>query len=182
MLYQQSNVKRPRRGEANHIPDLPTGETPENLEKERLSLLKEVKKRNNHMVKRDKMAKTFSFRRQEVVEKKLSVELKDRWPTLFQVDEMNAEFLRITTVPLQARFLDSLDRHFGQLLQIIRNKGGKVREMTRDKLKVLDQSLDQNTRRECLLKCLIMYLGEDVGKLVKKYLVVQKDEAETELE
>lgn len=30
-------VKRPKRGEGNHIPDIPTGETPENLENERLS-------------------------------------------------------------------------------------------------------------------------------------------------
>lgn len=38
------NVKRPRRGEANHIHDIPIGETTEKLENERLSLLNEVKK------------------------------------------------------------------------------------------------------------------------------------------
>lgn len=37
-------VKRPRRGEANHVPDIPTGETPDNLENERASLLSKVKK------------------------------------------------------------------------------------------------------------------------------------------
>ncbi|XP_037621965.1 uncharacterized protein LOC119486148 isoform X2 [Sebastes umbrosus] len=176
-------VKRPRRGEANHIPDIPTGETPEKLENERLTLLSEVKKRNNRAVIKDKMNKTFSLRRQDIVGKESGVEeLKVRWPALFTMDEINAEFMRITTVPLQPRFLASLDKHHSKLIDIIRNKGGVVREKTRNILKVLDQSLEVNQKRECLLKCLILYLGEDVDKLIKEYLVVQKDEAETELE
>ncbi|MEQ2246508.1 hypothetical protein ILYODFUR_039242 [Ilyodon furcidens] len=86
------------------------------------------------------MAQTFSLRRQEVVEKELHVvELKARWPALFTVDEINCEFQRITTVPLQPRFLVSLDKHHSKLIEIIRNKGGIVREKTRDILKVLDQ-------------------------------------------
>ncbi len=28
-----------------------------------------------------------------------------------------------------------------------------------------------NLKRECLVKCLIVYLGEDVDKLIKEYLV-----------
>lgn len=81
-------VKRPRRGEANHIPDIPTGDTPEKLENERLSLLTEVKKRDNRAVIKHKMAKTFSLRRQEIVEKESGVEeLRERWPALFTVDE-----------------------------------------------------------------------------------------------
>ncbi|XP_073342665.1 phospholipase A and acyltransferase 4-like [Pagrus major] len=46
----------------------------------------------------------------------------------------------------------------------------------------LSEGLEVNLKQECLLKCLIAYLGEDVGKLVKEYLVVQMEEAETELE
>lgn len=81
-------VKRPKRGEANHIPDIPTGETREKLENERHSLLTEVKKRDNRAVVKDKMAKTFSLRRQEIVEKELGVEeLIERWPALFTEDE-----------------------------------------------------------------------------------------------
>ncbi|XP_028430573.1 uncharacterized protein LOC114553561 [Perca flavescens] len=176
-------VKRPKRGEANHIPDIPTGETPDKLEKERLLLLSEVMKRNNRALIKDKMAKTFSLRRHEIVEKELGVEdLKVRWPALFSMDEINAEFMRITTVPLQPRFLASLDKHHSKLIDIIRNKGGTVREKTRNILRVLDQSLEVNLKRECLLKSLIVYLGEDVDKLIKEYLVVQKDQAETELE
>ncbi|XP_074496794.1 uncharacterized protein LOC141770849 isoform X1 [Sebastes fasciatus] len=152
--------------------------------------------------------KIFSLRRQDVVGKESGMEeLKERWPAWFTMDEVNAEFMRITTVPLQPRFLASLDKHHSKLIDIIRNKGGVVREKTRNILKVLDQSLEVNQKRECLLKCLILYLGEDVDKLIKEYLqqqkcrwssekpghkmdiiskywivVVQKDEAETKLE
>ncbi|KAK7912340.1 hypothetical protein WMY93_012551 [Mugilogobius chulae] len=176
------NVKRPRRGEANHIPDLPTGETQEKLENERLSLLTDIKKRDNRAVIKDKMAKTFSLRRREIVERELGVEeLRERWPALFTVDEINAEFLRITTVPLQTRFLASLDKHYSKLIELIRRKGGVIREKTQEILKVLDLSLEANIKRECLLKCLILYLGEDPNQMIKEYLIVQRDEAETEL-
>ncbi|MEQ2309048.1 hypothetical protein AMECASPLE_034611, partial [Ameca splendens] len=94
---------------------------------------------------------------------------------------INCEFQRITTVPLQPRFLASLDKHHSKLIEIIRNKGGIVREKTRDILKVLDQCLDVMLKRECLLKCLIVYLGEDVDQLIKEYLDAQKDEAELAL-
>ncbi|XP_035852565.1 uncharacterized protein LOC118494118 [Sander lucioperca] len=140
-------------------------------------------KRNNRALIKDKMAKTFSLRRHEIVEKELGVEdLKVRWPALFSMDEINAEFMRITTVPLQPRFLASLDKHHSKMIDIIRNKGGAVREKTRNILRLLDQSLEVNVKRECLLKSLIVYLGEDVDKLIKEYLVAQKDQAETELE
>uniref|UniRef100_A0AAV2LHB8 Uncharacterized protein n=1 Tax=Knipowitschia caucasica TaxID=637954 RepID=A0AAV2LHB8_KNICA len=128
------------------------------------------------------MAKTFSLRRQEIVEKQLGVEeLKERWPALFTVDEINAEFLRITTVPLQTRFLASLDRHHSKLIELIRRKGGVNREKTQRLLQALDRSLDANIKRECLLKCLTIYLGEDLDQLFKEYLVVQWEEAEMEL-
>ncbi|KAJ3614773.1 hypothetical protein NHX12_018343 [Muraenolepis orangiensis] len=35
---------------------------------------------------------------------------------------------------------------------------------------------------KCLLKCLMVYPGEDGNNLIKEYLVVQKDEVEMELE
>lgn len=38
--------------------------------------------------------------------------------------QINAEFLRITTVPLEAKFMAQLDTHSSQLLKVIRAKGG----------------------------------------------------------
>lgn len=39
------NVKKPRRAEVNYCPQHPKGETTESLEKERIALLSEIKKR-----------------------------------------------------------------------------------------------------------------------------------------
>ncbi|KAK7886837.1 hypothetical protein WMY93_026458 [Mugilogobius chulae] len=122
-------VKRPRRGEANHIPDIPNGETAEKLENERLALLTEFKKVNNRAVIKEKMAKTFYLRRQEVVEKEMAVEeLLRRWPALFTSEEINLEFQRVTTVPLQSRFLAALDNISPKVVAAIENRGGVVRE------------------------------------------------------
>lgn len=71
-----------------------------------------------------------------------------RFCTAENEDSHIAEFLRITTVQLQAQFLTSLDKHHSKLIEIIRNKGGVVREKTRNIMKVLDQvrtcSIHQN--------------------------------------
>ncbi len=92
--FPAKNVKRPKRGEANHIPSLPAGETSANLEIERLALLKEVKKRNNALTIREKMIKTFALRRQEIVKNQPSVHgLQERWPALFQQEEVKAFIL-----------------------------------------------------------------------------------------
>ena len=83
------NIKKARRGEANYYPSQPSRETPESLEQERTSLLTEVKKRNNEKTVREKMARTFGFRRQEVVDLKPSIEnIMERWPALFQMEEV----------------------------------------------------------------------------------------------
>lgn len=82
------NNKKARRGEANYYPQT-SSENPESLEQERISLLTEVKKRNNEKTVREKMAKTFEFRRQEVVDKKPTIQnLMERWPGLFQMEEV----------------------------------------------------------------------------------------------
>lgn len=60
--------------------------------------------------------------------------------SLFSVSflQINAEFLRITALPLQSRFMASLDRQSSQLLQVIRSKGGVIREKTKDTIKVME--------------------------------------------
>ncbi|ROL45247.1 hypothetical protein DPX16_17858 [Anabarilius grahami] len=97
------------------------------------------------------------------------------------IEKINAEFLRITTLPLQSRFMTSLDRQSSQLLQVIRSKGGVLREKTKDTIKVMDQSLDIDITGESLLKCLIMYLGEDASCLIKEYQPPELDRAHRSL-
>ncbi|TMS06870.1 hypothetical protein E3U43_016629, partial [Larimichthys crocea] len=51
---------------------------------------------------------------------------------------INAEFMRVTTVPLD-KFLAQLDKHTSKLLEVIRSKGGRVEEQTKATLQVLDE-------------------------------------------
>lgn len=68
----------------NYLPPHPSGETSDTLELERQELLNEVKKKNNNKVIQEKMAKTFSYRRLEVVSGSPAAEdFRERWPALF---------------------------------------------------------------------------------------------------
>lgn len=83
------NVKKPRRAEVNYCPQHPKGETTETLENERIGLLSEIQKRNNDHIVTLKMEKTFSYRRQEVLQgQPLVAEFKSRWPALFTQKEV----------------------------------------------------------------------------------------------
>ncbi|KAG5279538.1 hypothetical protein AALO_G00078850 [Alosa alosa] len=77
------------------------GETEGSLENERLNLFDEVNKRDNHQTITEKMAKTFSIRRQEIVNEAPAVsDLIGRWPVLFDAAQINEEFSRISTINL----------------------------------------------------------------------------------
>ncbi|KAJ4943764.1 hypothetical protein JOQ06_006260 [Pogonophryne albipinna] len=117
------------------------------------------------------MERTFSYRRQEVVQDKpLVADFKSRWPALFEMSEINREFMRITTVPLTSKFLSQLDECSDQLVKVFINKGGAAGKEIRSTIAVMDRSDDIEVRRECILKCLCTYLHEDSGKLVGEYL------------
>uniref|UniRef100_A0A8C9ZBY0 Uncharacterized protein n=1 Tax=Sander lucioperca TaxID=283035 RepID=A0A8C9ZBY0_SANLU len=84
-----ANIKKPRKAEVNYIPLHPKGETTESLENERIALLSELKKRDNEVVIKEKMGKTFSHRRLEIVEQRPLIEdFINRWPALFQESEI----------------------------------------------------------------------------------------------
>ncbi|KAL6471719.1 hypothetical protein MHYP_G00203690 [Metynnis hypsauchen] len=83
-LAPAKGIKRPRKAEVNHLPPHPFGETEESTEVERLDLLSEVKKKHNEKNISEKMAKSFSYRRHEVVNLLAALkDFKDRWPALF---------------------------------------------------------------------------------------------------
>ncbi|XP_057190382.1 sterile alpha motif domain-containing protein 3 [Triplophysa rosa] len=118
-----ANIKKPRKAEVNFLPCFPKGETAESMEKERIALLTEVKKKNNEAVIKEKMQLTFSYRRQELVEDMGMVsDLQSRWPALFTVNEINAEFMLITTVPLLSMFFGQLDRYTFNLHKVFNSK------------------------------------------------------------
>uniref|UniRef100_A0A3Q3JTI6 PB1 domain-containing protein n=1 Tax=Monopterus albus TaxID=43700 RepID=A0A3Q3JTI6_MONAL len=129
------DVKKPKRGEVAYCPPFPLGESYQSLEKMRVELLSEIKKRNNREVIRAKMEKTFPLRRQEIVrDAPMISDVQERWPALFDVMEINAEFKRITTMPLQSRFLSQLDLHSSNLLRVFAKRSGqqgtKLKDLT----------------------------------------------------
>ncbi len=68
----------------NYLPPHAPGESSESLEKERVELLSEVMKRDNSRVVAQKMAKTFSLRREEIVKEAPAIsDFMKRWPALF---------------------------------------------------------------------------------------------------
>nr|XP_008275458.1 PREDICTED: uncharacterized protein LOC103354015 [Stegastes partitus] len=118
-------VKKPRKAEVNYCPSYPSGESAETLEKIREALISEAKKRNNEDTVAAMMAKTFSHRRQEVLrDAPMIAVFKTRWPALFNVRELCAEFQRITTVGLLPKFFSDLDAHSLKLLKVFGKKGG----------------------------------------------------------
>ncbi|KAI7796508.1 hypothetical protein IRJ41_023565, partial [Triplophysa rosa] len=119
------NIKKPRKAEVNYCPSHPLGETPETLEEVRVTLLSEIKKKNNEKTLRMLMDKTFSIRRHEVVKESPPIaDFKTRWPALFRTEEICAEFERITTVPLVSTYFAKMDRYSAKLMKIYAKRGG----------------------------------------------------------
>ncbi|XP_039884437.1 uncharacterized protein LOC120731440 isoform X2 [Simochromis diagramma] len=125
------------------------------------------------------MDKTFAHRRREVIEEMPFIaEFKSRWPALFKVPEINAEFTRITTVPLLSTFMSSLDQYSDQLMKILRKKGGETARRITAALSAISQSSRIEVKRECILKAVIIYLNENPENLIKEYMAFNVMEAE----
>ncbi|KAJ4937907.1 hypothetical protein JOQ06_002536 [Pogonophryne albipinna] len=143
-----ANIKKPRKGDVHFCPNIPSGETRDGLEVERVALLTEVKKK-----------------------KKDEAVIKEKMQPLFDVSEINLEFMRLTTVPLTFKFLGELDRLTDDLIRVFHTKGGAAGRKIRAVMAKTDNSEDINVRRDCVLSCLSIYLNEDLDTLVKEYVV-----------
>ncbi|KAK7883126.1 hypothetical protein WMY93_029300 [Mugilogobius chulae] len=164
------------------LPPHPTGESEESLEKLRVELLTDIKKRNNKEAVRMKMEKTFSYRRLEVVrETPMVQDFQKRWPALFDVFEINAEFKRITTLPLQSRFLSQLDILSSKLLALYKRRGGQIGKRLQS---IMDRMTEEDVDlgRESVLKGLCVYLNEDVENLLKEHVAVSDADFEEAVE
>lgn len=83
-------VKKPKKAEINYLPPHPVGVTEQSLEQERMELLDDVKIRDNWRNINQKMSRTFSYRRQEIVEKSPSIaSIQERWPALFDTSQVS---------------------------------------------------------------------------------------------
>nr|XP_043908836.1 sterile alpha motif domain-containing protein 3-like [Solea senegalensis]XP_043908843.1 sterile alpha motif domain-containing protein 3-like [Solea senegalensis]XP_043908850.1 sterile alpha motif domain-containing protein 3-like [Solea senegalensis]XP_043908860.1 sterile alpha motif domain-containing protein 3-like [Solea senegalensis] len=168
--HSPNQVKKPRKAEVNYCPGYPAGESKESLEAERQALLVEVKKKNQEQIK-NKMERTFAYRRQEIIQDMPFItELRSRWPALFSEREVDAEFARITTVPLRSTFMFQLDRHTDNLLKVFRKKGGAAGQKIKVILAAMDKDPSIEKRRDCVLKAVSVYLNEDPQHLIKEYM------------
>ncbi|XP_034021461.1 uncharacterized protein LOC117506035 [Thalassophryne amazonica] len=138
-------LKKPKRGEVSHVPDHPQHHDDSTLEKERVALVDEMKKKQKNItVIQQKMALTFSLRRREVVacQPNLS-EVQERWPALFSSEEISEEFHRITSKDLLGTFNASLDKFVPGLLKLYRSKKGALGEKMEDLLDKLDEQMSE---------------------------------------
>lgn len=98
--FPAKNVKRAKKAGVNYCPSYPNGKTDESLENLRVELLNDVRQRNRASNVREKMSRTFSYRRKEVVHGSPGAgEMKVRWPALFHINEVNTCLLP-SSVPL----------------------------------------------------------------------------------
>ncbi|XP_056295664.1 uncharacterized protein LOC130209821 isoform X2 [Pseudoliparis swirei] len=177
-----NQVKRPKKAEVNFCPDYPAGETKESLEKERQALTSEVKKKNNHQLINSKMEKTFAYRRREVIEDMPFIaEFKNRWPALFSESQLNAEFTRITTIPLLSTFMAQLDHYSSQLMKVFKKKGGAAGRSISQIMAAMDQDVDFAGLEKVVLGIYIVEqegaeatdAPEDVGIIIEGCTVLQ---------
>lgn len=83
------NIKKARKGEMVFLPHYPAGDSKEQQELNRNQLIAESKKRDSTVIK-DLMCRTFAHRRHDVVNLQMSIsDIKDRWPTLFNVSQVS---------------------------------------------------------------------------------------------
>ncbi|XP_049897557.1 uncharacterized protein LOC126388491 [Epinephelus moara] len=163
------NVKKPKKSEVNYLPAHPQGETEESLESERVELLNEVRKRHNCQIISAKMAKTFSIRRQEVVNQVPSVnDLKERWPALFDVAQVNQEFRRITTVSLETTFMAKLDQFSPKIMSLLSSRGGSAKMNIQRIQNMLLEDDSVERRREVAIRGLVVHLREKEEDLFKE--------------
>ncbi|KAL7404564.1 hypothetical protein ABVT39_016408 [Epinephelus coioides] len=114
---------------------------------------------------------TLARRRHDVVTLQLSIkEIKERWPALFDVSQISAEFQRLTYVNLEPKFMAMLDKFTPKLLSIFKVKKGAAGERHCAKLDTLLQTgvTIQHTR-EVVIRCLIDHLGEKESSLIKEF-------------
>ncbi|KAK0131259.1 Sterile alpha motif domain-containing protein 3 [Merluccius polli] len=165
------NIKKAKKAEVNYLPPYPVNETEESLEQERKELLTETKKKNNARAVSEKMAQTFPYRRHEVVNLCPGVrEFMERWPALFETSQINEEFRRLTTKPLEPKFMLMLDQYTPKLLGLFQSKGGAVGERLKANMSaLLKDPTSIDLKRQVVILCLMDYLGEDKTALIKEY-------------
>ncbi|XP_035525943.1 uncharacterized protein LOC118338089 [Morone saxatilis] len=178
------NIKKPRKSEVNYLPPHPAGETDDSLENLRLELIEASRTKDNVQRINDMMSRTYSCRRREVVGQAMHVtEFKERWPALFDPKQINEEFRRCNTIPLESTFISQLDKYTPKFLELFSSKGGAVGQRMKSVLIELikDPHASVMKKRDVTLRCLIEYMGESVQELISDYYRTAEDQVHEDL-
>ncbi|XP_019956044.2 uncharacterized protein [Paralichthys olivaceus] len=178
------NIKKPRKSEVNYLPPYPVGETDDSLENVRTELIAARKTEDNRLKINDMMSRTYSCRRREVVGQSTHVvELKERWPALFDPFQINEEFRRCNTIPLESTFLSQLDKYTPKFLELFSTKGGVVGQRLKSVLMELEKDPHASVvkKRDMTLRCLVKYMGESVQELISDYYRTAEEKVHEDL-
>lgn len=176
-------VKKPKKSEVNYLPALPPGETVFTLEALRERLVELHQRGASEQVINDLMSRTYGYRRQEVVTGSNKAELMERWPVLLTPAQINEEFKRCNTIPLQTSFMSNLDKFVPKLLTIFSSVGGALGQRLKSLWLELveDSSSSVVKKRDVVLRCLIEYMGDRVQDLISDYVGVPEEQVLEEL-
>lgn len=95
--------------------------------------------------------------------------------------QINAEFMRITTVPLHAKFIGQLDKYTPNLTKVFRSRGGAAGKKIRLLMASTAMTDDIEVKRDCILRSLCVYLNEDSNTLIKEYSNADVEDAERQI-
>ncbi|XP_040907990.1 uncharacterized protein LOC121191012 [Toxotes jaculatrix] len=174
------NIKRPKRGEVNYLPNFPDRHDESSLENARKVIIEEMKKKqpNASLVSR-MMEETFSLRRREIVTQEPAVQsVIERWPALFTERQVFAEFNRIASKNLEGNFYEALDQHTPRFMDLFKSKKGTVGQKLKDLMQHINWvSPDVTALRTVVLKGLPVLLSEDSSQVYTTCSDTAKEEA-----
>ncbi|XP_034557898.1 uncharacterized protein LOC117825987 isoform X1 [Notolabrus celidotus] len=177
------SLKKPKRGEVNHLPDHPENFDDDTLEDERCVLVDETKKKQKDMeLISQKMELTFSLRRKEIIEvQPMVMEIQERWPALFLEEQICREFYRVTTKDLLGSFRAAIDTYCPRLLKLYRARKAAFGQDMESLLDVLDEQTSDITmhRSRACLEGLPLFLRDTSEKLFLKCLDTDPKDRQT---
>ncbi|KAL3975122.1 hypothetical protein ACER0C_023748 [Sarotherodon galilaeus] len=168
--YSSKNVKRPKRGEANYLPNFPDGHDEIILENARKVIADEIKKKlPDATLISQLMDLTFPLRRQEIVKEAPAVQnMAERWPGLFKERQIFAEFFRITSKNLEGDFIETLDQLTPRFIEIFESKKGTTgQKLTKLLQDITGFTQDVTALHSVVLKGIPIILGDDATKFYK---------------
>ncbi|XP_056591285.1 uncharacterized protein LOC130410568 isoform X2 [Triplophysa dalaica] len=96
-------------------------------------------------------------------------------------DAVNAEFKRITTIPLQSKFLSQLDLHYESFLKVFERRPGQQGRKLKEMMSTVVQD-DIDAARELAIKGLCIYLNEDPKDLIQEYVDMEENLLQSAIE